>query len=223
MSHRARRRSGRVGFGIQIDEARIRRRGSRSTGSAGRARADHREGFADGGFAELGAIRIYDTHEYTQKYVAEFGLELIPLTDTGRPAFYMQGRRFLAPEPGEIWPLDGFDPSELPDPYALIPNYLLSGFEKVGDVLGPNWPEDSDAALSLASITVEEYMASQGASGTWRRWFYAQEGYVARMSALAAFTERDSRGRLALGLAAHLERLPAATAGAIPAPPRRLV
>ena len=39
-------------------------------------------------------LRIFDKHEYTLKYVNEFGLELMPY-DTGTRAFYMQGKRFL--------------------------------------------------------------------------------------------------------------------------------
>src|SRR5215207_6449628 len=65
-----------------------------------------REGFDRGGHAELGAIRIPESHEYTLKYVNEFGLELTPYY-TGTRAFYLQGRRFLAPPPGPPWPLAG--------------------------------------------------------------------------------------------------------------------
>ena len=38
-----------------------------------------RDGFRRGGHAELGAIRIFDSHEYTLRYVREFGLELTPV------------------------------------------------------------------------------------------------------------------------------------------------
>jgi monoamine oxidase len=54
-----------------------------------------RDGLRRGGHAELGAVRIFETHEYTLRYVNEFGLELVPY-DSGTRAFYMQGKRFLA-------------------------------------------------------------------------------------------------------------------------------
>jgi monoamine oxidase len=175
-----------------------------------------REGFEDGGFAELGAIRIYDTHEYTQRAIAEFGLEQVPLMDTGQQAFYMQGKRFLAPGAGEPWPLDGFHADELPDPSASLPDYVLSGFEQVGDVFSPAWPEHSDTALSLDPLTAEGYMAVQGASETWRRWFFAREGRIARMNALAAFTvESLSEHRTATCIRGGNDALPNAFADAL--------
>ena len=42
-----------------------------------------RAGFERGGHAEMGAVRIFDTHEYTQRYVKAFELDLIPY-GTGR-------------------------------------------------------------------------------------------------------------------------------------------
>ena len=83
-----------------------------------------REGFRRGGHAEMGAIRIPESHEYTLKYVREFGLELTPY-DTGTRAFYLQGKRFLAPPAGTPWPLEGFAPGEQPDPSERLPQYLL--------------------------------------------------------------------------------------------------
>ena len=38
-----------------------------------------RDGFEHGGYAEMGAVRIIDTHEYTLKYIKEFGLEQVPI------------------------------------------------------------------------------------------------------------------------------------------------
>jgi monoamine oxidase len=98
-----------------------------------------RDGFRRGGHAELGAIRIFDSHEYTLRYVREFGLELTPY-DTGARAFHIQSRRFLPPSAGQPWPLDGFAAGEQPDPAVRFGDYLGSGFAKLGDIFDPGWP-----------------------------------------------------------------------------------
>ena len=58
-----------------------------------------RDGFQHGGHAEMGAVRIFDSHSHTQSYVKEFGLELLPYDD-GLRAFVLRGRRFLPPRTG---------------------------------------------------------------------------------------------------------------------------
>jgi monoamine oxidase len=152
-----------------------------------------RDGFRRGGHAEMGAIRILESHEYTLRYVAEFGLELIPY-DTGTRAFHMQGRRFLAPPTGTPWPLDGFGPGEQPDPAALLPRYLLSGFDKLGDIFDPGWPGAFPSALELDATTLAGYMRSQGASETWLDWLFAQEGRVGRTNGAAGFAVESVAG-----------------------------
>jgi monoamine oxidase len=175
-----------------------------------------RDGFEDNGYAEMGAIRIFDTHTYTRKYVAEFKLPLVPIMDVGRRGYYMQGRRFLEPVAGAPWPLDGFHASEVPDPAARFPEYVESGFKKVGDMFDPSWPERFDTALSLDPFTLGEYIAAQGASETWRRWFFAREGNINRMNALAAFTvESLSEHKAVAAIRGGNDMLPKAFAAAL--------
>jgi monoamine oxidase len=145
-----------------------------------------RDGFRRGGHAELGAIRIFASHEHTLRYIDEFGLEVAPY-DTGTRAFHMQGKRFLPPPAGTPWPLDGFAAGEQPDPAARIGDYFVSGFAKLGDVFDPRWPGAFPSALELDRASMDGYMRGQGASATWRDWFYAQEGRFARVNAAAAF------------------------------------
>ncbi len=175
-----------------------------------------RDGFADNGYADMGAIRIFDTHQYTLRYVQEFKLALVPLTDVGRRAFYMQGHRFLEPEPGGSWPLDGFNSNEQPDPSAMFPKYVQSGFERVGNVFEPSWPARFPTARRLDDVTVGEYMAARGASDTWRRWFAAREGNILRMNALAAFTvESLSAHEAVFAIRGGNDALPRAFAAAL--------
>ena len=131
-----------------------------------------RDGLQRGGHAELGAIRIFDSHEYTVRYAREFGLAITPY-DTGTRAFHMQGRRFLPPAAGR-WPLDGFAPGEQPDPAARFGDYLGSGFAKLGDVHDPGWPGAFPSAAELDATTMAGYMRSRarpprGGTGSSRR------------------------------------------------------
>ena len=174
-----------------------------------------RDGFQHGGHAELGAIRIFESHEYTRRYVGEFGLELTPY-DTGTRAFHMQGKRFLSPAAGQPWPLDGFAAGEQPDPATRLGDYFASGFGKLGDVFDPGWPGAFPAALALDGSTMDGYMASQGASDTWRNWFYAQEGRFARVNAAAAFAvESLTTGSFLGSVRGGNDRLPKAMAAAL--------
>jgi monoamine oxidase len=174
-----------------------------------------RDGFRGGGHAELGAIRIFQSHEYVRKYVDEFGLELMPY-DTGTRAFHMQGKRFLPPRGGNPWPLDGFATGEQPEPAARLGDYFVSGFAKLGDVFDPGWPGAFPTALELDRTTMDGYMASQGASATWRDWFYAQEGRFARVNAAGAFgVESLTTGSFLGSFRGGNDRLPRAVAAAL--------
>ena len=174
-----------------------------------------RDGFQRGGHAELGAIRIPESHAHTRKYVNEFGLELIPY-DTGTRAFYLQRKRFLAPAAGTPWPLKGFAPGEQPDPSARLPEYLLSGFDRLGDVFDPGWPGAFPSALELDATTLSGYMRSQGASETWLDWLFAQEGRIGRTNAAAGFAVESLSGGAILGsIKGGNDRLPYALAAAL--------
>ena len=174
-----------------------------------------REGLARGGHAELGAVRIFETHEYTQKWVKAFGLELVPY-DTGTRAFHLQGKRFLAPAAGEPWPLAGFADGEQPEPAARFPEYLVSGFEKLGDLFDPGWPGAFPSALELDRTTLAGYMRGQGASDTWLDWFFAQNGRIGRVNAAAGFAvEAISGGEQVTSIRGGNDRLPYAIAAAL--------
>jgi monoamine oxidase len=174
-----------------------------------------RDGFGRGGHAEMGAVRIFETHEYTLKYVKEFGLELQPY-DSGTRAFHLQGKRFLPPPPGTPWPLAGLHSDEQPDPAARFGDYLGSGFEKIGDVFDPGWPGASESALELDRTTMGGYMRAQGASEPWLDWFFAQEGRVDRFNGAAGFAvEAIGSGTLVRSIKGGNDRLPYAFAAAL--------
>jgi monoamine oxidase len=174
-----------------------------------------RAGFRNGGHAELGAIRIFDSHEYTLRYVKEFGLAVTPY-DTGARAFHMQGKRFLPPAAGQPWPLDGLGAGEQPEPAARFGDYLGSGFAKLGDVFDPGWPGAFPSALELDRTTMAGHMGAQGATATWLDWFFAQEGRIGRVNAAAGFgVESLTTGTMIGSIRGGNDRLPKALAAAL--------
>ncbi|NEA34922.1 NAD(P)/FAD-dependent oxidoreductase [Streptomyces sp. SID13031] len=174
-----------------------------------------REPFRKGGHAEMGATRIFETHEYTQRYVRHFGLELRPY-DEGQRAFFLEGKRFLAPTGGKPWPVAGMTPAERADPFAFFPQYVESGFEKLGDVHAANWPGGFPATAELDGLTFAGYMRRQGASQAWVDWFLAQNGNLARINALAAFAEElVASGNTVTSIEGGNDKLPKAFAKAL--------
>jgi monoamine oxidase len=152
-----------------------------------------RNGFRAGGYAELGAVRIFETHHHTQKYVKEFGLELMPY-DEGASAFFMGGRRFTPPDESVRWPIPGLSRGEQPDPGARFPDYVEPGFAALGDINDPAWPARPASARELDRASFDEFLHARGASSAWRDWFYAQNGRIARVNAAAGFAVESLQG-----------------------------
>lgn len=82
-----------------------------------------RKPFRNGGYAEAGAVRIFDNHRWTMKYIKLMGLEskLVAYEDDGKHLWYLQGKRFTTPS-GE-WPLHGLRPEEKTNPLAMLARY----------------------------------------------------------------------------------------------------
>ena len=174
-----------------------------------------RDGFRNGGHAEMGAVRIFAGHTYTQRYVSEFGLELIPY-DQGLRAYALQGRRFLAPADRRPWPITGLRPEEQPDPAARFGDYLGPGAADVGDINDPGWPASSPSARVLDATTLDGFLAGQGASRVWRDWFYAQSGRIGRFNAAVLFAlESLPGGGGPASIKGGNDRLPYALAAAL--------
>jgi monoamine oxidase len=112
--------------------------------------------------------------------------------------------------------LPGLSDDELADPAARFPDYLDSGFEKLGDLPDQGWPGTVPSALDLDRSTMDSYMQAQGASSAWRDWFYAQNGRIARINAAAGFAvEMLQQGDNLSGIKGGNDRLPYAFADAL--------
>lgn len=171
-----------------------------------------RDGFRAGGHAEMGAVRVFDTHHHTLKYVRRFGLGLVPF-DTGPQAFHLRGQRFAPPPPGQPWPIPDLRPDEQPDPADRFADYVEPGVEMLGDLDDPGWPGSQPPARELDRTTLGGFLASRGASAAWRDWFYARNGRIDRVNAAAGFAvETLQAGETMAAIEGGNDRLPYAFA-----------
>ena len=84
-----------------------------------------RDPLADGLYAELGAARIPDNHEWTLQYVKLFGLTLVPFyPTTNRSVTFLRNRR-VESDPGTPPDLRQFQLNLTPDELALGVNGII--------------------------------------------------------------------------------------------------
>lgn len=177
-----------------------------------------REPFKNGGYAEAGAIRIYDSHRWTQKYIKLMGLESklgAYDDDRGAHLWYLQGKRFVTPTGN--WPLDGLTSQEKADPYAMIDVYWGPGFKAVGNPTRPEYPDA--AAKALDTYTLSEFFRKSGASDAWMQILYSTEGEMGGLSALAVTAlegaPNDGAHTKTFGLIGGNDQLPKALAAGL--------
>lgn len=126
-----------------------------------------REPFADGLYAEAGALFIPDNHAHTLKYVREFGLPLASIAPRAfAEMFYIRGQRVI-PREGrpEEWPLDLTPAERQMGHRGLWRQYIgrfLEQMAKNADPAAADWPPD--ALRPLDQITMAEFLKRQGAS-----------------------------------------------------------
>ena len=116
-------------------------------------------GFANNQYAELGATRIPDTHNYTLGYAAQFNLPLRQFLD-GPSLYYVRGQRFVHND-GDAWPsVFSFKPSELTQGAdSIIFNY--ENLAELGNPLAADWP--TGTALSFNGMGYPQYLQAKGA------------------------------------------------------------
>jgi monoamine oxidase len=123
-----------------------------------------REPFADGLYAEGGAMQVFDSHPRVQRYIQQFGLE----TDAIHPApgtslIHVKGNR-IAMKPGErvAWPFELKDDEQSLDARGLWDKYVLPAVIEAAEA------EAADPMLrALAKydrITFSEFLRGRGAS-----------------------------------------------------------
>lgn len=133
-------------------------------GRAGGRVETMRAQFSDGLYAEAGAMNVYDTHDWTLKYVKLFGLTL----DAAAPSalasvVYLRGRRLVSKQGQALdYPLDLTAEEKKLGRRGMWEKYVLSVARDVGDYDAPGWP--SAALLKYDRMTFTGYLRAQGAS-----------------------------------------------------------
>jgi monoamine oxidase len=122
-----------------------------------------RENLADGFHAELGAARIPDNHEWTLKYVKEFGLDLAPFYPTQLDTFNFMRDKLVRIKPGSPPDINLF-------PAKLSPKEMALGYEGLFEqTLGnkipltqdrKNWP--AKELQQFDNMTVSDYLRKEG-------------------------------------------------------------
>ena len=123
-----------------------------------------RDGFADGLYAETGAARIPDHHDFPLKYARLFGLTLEPFGPTHLPSeYYVRGQRVqVAPGKEVQWPYRLTPEERTLGLDGMRRKYIRSMFRELGDVTDPAWPPA--ALMQYDGMNRSEFWRSRGAS-----------------------------------------------------------
>ena len=123
-----------------------------------------REPFADGLYADAGAMQVYDSHTRGQRYIKQFGLELDPIGPTAPGSLmHLRGRRIeLRPTQPVEWPFVLNDSEKSLTSGGLYQKYITPVLQSIYDA-------DINGALlkqhgKLDAMTFSDYLRSQGAS-----------------------------------------------------------
>jgi len=147
----------RAGYDVTILEARTRPGGRVHT---------LREPFSDGLYAEAGAARIQDSHQFTLRYARQFNLALDPFWPTeGASITRVAGKRLVVP------PRTPVDLASVPLEFSAeerrlglggsLRKYLFSQLADMGDPSLDAWPPTD---LSRFEVPLMEFCERQGAS-----------------------------------------------------------
>lgn len=122
--------------------------------------------FSDGLYAEAGAARIQDSHEYTLQYVKQLNLTLDPFWPTdGNSVAYVAGRRLPGPQGVPIdlaqVPLDFTAEERKIGLRGGLVKYLFSHLSALGDPIAPDWPSGD---FSRFEVPIAEFCQRNGAS-----------------------------------------------------------
>jgi monoamine oxidase len=123
-----------------------------------------REPFADGLYAEAGAMQVFDNHEWTMKYVKQFGLELDLIKSPNLTSIvYLQGKRIeLVPGKSVEWPIALSAEERKLSQRQLWKKYVVPVLPEVKAAL--RLDEIADSIRQYDQITFSEFLRRRGAS-----------------------------------------------------------
>jgi monoamine oxidase len=124
-----------------------------------------REPFADGLYAEAGALFVPSDHALTLDYVRRLGLALVPSTPLfAADLFFVRGQRIVAgAEGGARWPFRLTDDEQRLGRAGLWDRYVAAALGSLGDVATPGWAADPRFE-ALDRMSVAEFLRGRGAS-----------------------------------------------------------
>ncbi|CAN5146940.1 flavin monoamine oxidase family protein [soil metagenome] len=120
--------------------------------------------FADGMYADVGAARIPSNHEWTMKYIKQYGLQLIPFQPTENDFLHVVGGKKIRYTSKQQAPLKDYPVSLTAEEVAMgwegiSTKPLASLMANAGNPADLNWPPATIAPLDKLSF--KEYLISQ--------------------------------------------------------------
>jgi monoamine oxidase len=124
-----------------------------------------RDPFPDGLYAEAGATRIPNHHQFTLKYVELFGLTLDPFEPPDVPsAYYVRGKRIrVTPGQDVDWPHDLSAEERALGLNGMRQKYIGSALSELGDVTDPSWPSP-ELLTKYDQMNRSDFWRGRGAS-----------------------------------------------------------
>lgn len=133
-----------------------------------------REGFEDGQYAEIGAVRVPDVHELTLDYCEKLGLELDEIPD-GDALYYLDGKSFRHVD-GEPWMLDGLNADEASASLGdLWERYIADVFDEFGDPRAGTFPR-AGIVDTYDPMVYVDFLRQRGASEAFLKLYAADNG-----------------------------------------------
>lgn len=180
------------GHAVQVLEARMRPGGRVHT---------LRDPFADGLYAEAGAVDIGDGHELLLRYVREFDLQLTDVPKSSKQVVFARGKRYVVPAGQEPdWPHNLRPEERKLGQAGLWKKYVLPALSEIGDPSSGGWPNSK--ALKYDGSTFNDFLLSSGASREATQLFhFSLNGddfdHLSALQSLMweSFLARDNEGR----------------------------
>lgn len=124
-----------------------------------------REQFSDGLYAEMGATRIPENHQWTMKYIYLFDLELDEFRPTDqKDVYHIRGKRFTADHGSNIdWPVELTEEERDLGLTGIRRKYVSPILKLMGDFDLHDWLPPS-AVRNYDEMTWTEFLHSRGAS-----------------------------------------------------------
>lgn len=120
--------------------------------------------FADGLYAEAGALHIPDCHRLVRRQAEHLGLTLVAVEP--RPAgelYYVRGRRVVTGDGGaESWPFDLTPEERALGLAGMWARYVAGALAEIGDPTAPGWPGPDLARYD--GMTMADFLRARGAS-----------------------------------------------------------